>query len=699
MRIRAPLLAFALLGCADDTGWIVAVTLEPQAPTTVDTLRCRAPTGERNVIIEHAWEVDGELVSDAQTEVLEPEHFVKGQRVTCVVRPTRRGQRGSPIRTEVEIANSPPRAERVEIAPSTATAGTELRCEVDGIDDDGDELAWVRRWQIDGEPDVEGELLPAGALRRGQTVQCIATPSDGTDDGEPRSSDLLTVRNAPPIIASVELSPEAPGTDAPLTAHADVLDPDGDEVTVTYAWHVDGELAQGGTRADLDPAAYVKGQHVRVTVIGRDDLAVGESVQAEVTIRNTAPTAPTLAVLPSLGVEQVDDLVCAITEPATDADDDAITTEFAWTVDGLAVETSSQTWLPGDTIDAALTYDGQRWTCEATATDDEDRGPSATAEAAVTSWTGPRVFTSCGATGPFGPESAACDDAYAGERVDGEVTVEDGVQRWTVPESGRYRIRAAGAQGADTSRFAEQDGGRGAILEAEIALVAGEELTILVGQAGVNSGGTFLATTGGLGGPSGGGGSFVLRDDTTPLIVAGGGGGAGTLASDAQHGTTTMAGARGNLRGGEAPASCYAWTTSDGGAAGGTDGEGGCTNIGFGGGGLLTSGAGDCGGNAAIDGGWGGQPSAYEGGFGGGGCGNWNNYGGGGGGYSGGGGGNNNEGSGGGGGGSYVIAGATGVRTSDGTYEGSATFEGVDIDDLGIRSQGHGEVVIDLAGL
>ncbi len=49
-----------------------------------------------------------------------------------------------------------------------------------------------------------------------------------------------------------------------------------------------------------------------------------------------------------------------------------------------------------------------------------------------------------------------------------------------------------------------------------------------------------------------------------------------------------------------------------------------------------------------------------------------------------------------GGGGSFVVAGATNVATSDGSYDGATTFEGAAIENLAAWNGGAGQVVIDL---
>ena len=61
---------------------------------------------------------------------------------------------------------------------------------------------------------------------------------------------------------------------------------------------------------------------------------------------------------------------------------------------------------------------------------------------------GERLFTNCGKTGKSGPSQSNCNTAYASTDLNGEVTVNNGIQSWTVPYTGTYTITVYGAQGA-----------------------------------------------------------------------------------------------------------------------------------------------------------------------------------------------------------------------------------------------------------
>ena len=126
------------------------------------------------------------------------------------------------------------------------------------------------------------------------------------------------------------------------------------------------------------------------------------------------------------------------------------------------------------------------------------------------------TFTNCDATGRYGPTQSQVNSTYtSGNSLYNSVSINtQGIQEWTVPATGTYKIFVWGAQGGpmngqdndDTSR-----GGLGAVLSGDFNLTQNWVLKIIVGQRGKESGG--------------GGGTFVAKSDNTALIVAGGGAG------------------------------------------------------------------------------------------------------------------------------------------------------------------------------
>ena len=235
------------------------------------------------------------------------------------------------------------------------------------------------------------------------------------------------------------------------------------------------------------------------------------------------------------------------------------------------------------------------------------------------------VFTTLSAKGETGPSNTS---GYVGTSLEGLVTLNGGIQIWTVPVTGSYVIEAAGGSGANGTNQSSSPaiwklGGLGAKMKGTFQLKKGTKLKILVGQEGGTTS-DFPDRPGG-----GGGGSFVTLFNNTPLIIAGGGGGGGTAKDQFTDGDPGQA-------------------TGNGTQCGGTEGTGGrlCNaDIGNidsdilsgGGAGLRGNGSFEIGTAALsfINGGAGGTCPSAKGGFGGGGCAMV--LGGGGGGYSGGG--------------------------------------------------------------
>jgi hypothetical protein len=121
------------------------------------------------------------------------------------------------------------------------------------------------------------------------------------------------------------------------------------------------------------------------------------------------------------------------------------------------------------------------------------------------------TFTTLGTSGNRGPESTK---GYANAPWrDGEFSIVDGQQQWTVPATGTYNIVAAGAYGATPGR----------VVSGDVDLYEGQVLSLLVGQQPT----PLIANVADNVTVGGGGGTFVVSDGK-PLIVASGGDGGST---------------------------------------------------------------------------------------------------------------------------------------------------------------------------
>jgi hypothetical protein len=443
----------------------------------------------------------------------------------------------------------------------------------------------------------------------------------------------VTIQNTAPTV-TVRLEPAQPTTLEDIRAVAEVVDPDDNPIQVSYKWDINGETFFV-TGSEFPWRATKRDDVIKVTVIARDNQYDSEPAIAQVTVANIAPGPAEIAVTPNPAAEN-GPVTCAILAPATDLDGDPVSYKFEWLVNDVPwTGVPTTTFHEGDTIPPNITVAGQFWTCKATPTDGTADGPTASADGEIIPWAGPRVFTTCGKTGREGPSVSQCAAAYAGSTVEGEVVIDKGVQIWTAPTGGRFRIEAGGAEGGHGST--SYRGGRGAFQAGTVDLKFGDQIHIIVGQPGTGK-------TGQSGG--GGGGTFVVRkngDAWEPLVIAGGGAGVVTY--------TSVEGCPGNAGRGGSDGSGWDYFNEcrERSLRLGEGGQLSRDGVGAGGGGFNSDGADDYpgwdygkGGLSFKKGGAGGNQGANPcgtpapGGFGGGGSGNGCYGGGGGGGYSGG---------------------------------------------------------------
>jgi hypothetical protein len=380
-----------------------AVTLAPDPATVSDSLVCTdagAVDPDGDVVTRtYAWTVDG---TPAGTATVLAGAFRRDQTVACTVTAhDGRGATDTSTATLV-VSDTAPAITSIALLPASPSSDTPLYAEVATEDADGDPVSLAYRWELEGTVVGTGATLPAGTAARGDVVTLTVTPTDGTREGA-ASSASITIGNAAPVVGSVTLTPAAVFTDDVLTASARASDADGDALTSTYDWYVDGALVQSGAGDTLDGAAHFdRDATVHVVVTADDGADTTARASAPVVVSNTAPGAPGIALTPTDAVDG-DDLTCAVVAAATDADGDPLAYTFRWTVDGVAYAGATDAPTASVVPGSHVTRD-QTWTCAVAATDTDATGASATASVTVVSgeptWT--RIWSHALADTPAG---------------------------------------------------------------------------------------------------------------------------------------------------------------------------------------------------------------------------------------------------------------------------------------------------------
>ncbi len=257
---------------------------------------------------------------------------------------------------------------------------------------DGEDAATALRvtWEIDGgatlvtdaEPSTDGETLDPVSLPAGTSV-LVATVRDTAGN---TATDTVTVTvnaggpNSPPSTSQPSVTPDPDlFTDSTATCAGAVgADPDGDTVTISVSWQVNG-VDTGVSGASLGGVFFAKGRTVVCVATPNDGLVDGPAVaSAGVLVLNSPPSAPTVTLGPAAPTVS-DPLVCQV-GAASDPDADALTYDLSWMVNGAAAPAWDATGLSaGDsaTVPATATALSETWTCTVVAHDGTDDGPPA----------------------------------------------------------------------------------------------------------------------------------------------------------------------------------------------------------------------------------------------------------------------------------------------------------------------------------
>ena len=139
--------------------------------------------------------------------------------------------------------NSPPKVTSGSIHPEAPTAVQKLTVQYVCTDPEDDPIQYTFRWFVNGELVQEGSrnTLDPGLFQKESKVYAEIIPADKYSSGGPMSTESVTVRNIPPVIESVSLTPVDPPAGEIITAEPVSKDPDGEEVRYKYQWYVNGQ--------------------------------------------------------------------------------------------------------------------------------------------------------------------------------------------------------------------------------------------------------------------------------------------------------------------------------------------------------------------------------------------------------------------------------------------------------------------------
>jgi hypothetical protein len=186
--------------------------------------------------------------------------------------------------------------------------------------------------------------LPSGNFVRGDVIELMLQAQDNYG-GVGRRTITFTIANAPPV-ATAAVTPTAPLSIQDLALSSSATDADGDALTTTYAWRVDGAPVPGQTSPTLSHTVHAKNNVVTGVALVNDGF-VTTSAEASVTILDSPGSVA--VPLPPIDAEYGDTVT--FTAVASDYDGDDTSTKDFRIVSGPAgmsvhPDTGVVSWTP-----------------------------------------------------------------------------------------------------------------------------------------------------------------------------------------------------------------------------------------------------------------------------------------------------------------------------------------------------------------
>lgn len=291
--------------------------------------------------------------------------------------------------TALTIANSTPQTS-VSINPTSPNGNDPLTCIITASDPNNHALSHNISWTLNGQSITHTVLSTtesqvSGNFSSQDVLTCSVTTSDGFG-GTATDTTSVTIVNTPPTMTTPLISPTTAYTNDILVATTVTADGDGDPLSLTHDWTVNGQVVQSGAQSTLDGSlsnTFDKYDVVYVTTTVSDGQSALSQSSQPITIDNSLPTVANISLNPSTPTTG-DGLQCIVDAPSLDDDGDSISYTIDWTVNGSTYLGGATTLVTNDTIPVGITQSSEVWECTLTPNDGDGNGPSSTVSTVIT---------------------------------------------------------------------------------------------------------------------------------------------------------------------------------------------------------------------------------------------------------------------------------------------------------------------------
>jgi hypothetical protein len=196
---------------------------------------------------------------------------------------------------------------------------------------------------------------------RGDSLRATCQATDGVDLGVEVPSDAVIIANAAPTVTLCSLSPTAPTTLQDVLVTSASEDLDGDPNTVSFVWLKNGVVDPGvtGNTYPANQQEHFDVIQVRCTATDAFGLSGDTVSSTPVSVVNTAPTAPSIDLLPNVPMS-AEGLSVTILSGGNDDDGDTLTYDYYWTRNG-SVYANPTNPSSTSTVPASATTRSDTW--------------------------------------------------------------------------------------------------------------------------------------------------------------------------------------------------------------------------------------------------------------------------------------------------------------------------------------------------
>jgi len=285
--------------------------------------------------------------------------FTEGDQIHAVLQVTDTlGATATASSEVVTIAPSAPRVHAIQWSPLVPQPGDDLTLHAEVSDADGDPLTVRYLFMVDGVVAQDGPspTLPAHLLV-GDSLFVLVEATDPGGRSHFNYEHGIPLPNRPPEAGEVALTPFHRAQRPEVLAEAS--DPDGDPLTRSLFWSLDGHVE--AEPSEHPPASRLyRGAQVSVFVVWTDPQGATDWSESPTVTVDDAPAQPGRW----QAVATEDGLRCDALSDPSDPDGDPVEVAVHWTGGAHTVD--------GDRVPTGTLASAPRWTCHVTLTTDAD---------------------------------------------------------------------------------------------------------------------------------------------------------------------------------------------------------------------------------------------------------------------------------------------------------------------------------------